>query len=618
MWKRLTLLSVLLAVALAMGVATWHRTVRGQLAETSEEADDRLVTAVRRLESQLDQFRRLPRLIADDKEIIEFLQAPTPERTQAIDRILERRADVTGASDIYVMNRHGTTLAASNWRRTLTFKGRNFAFRPYFQRAIQGGLGVYYALGTTSLKRGFYFSSPVYVDDKPSGVVAVKVDLEAVEEGWRSDRDVIYFTDSDGIVFVANRRELLFKATKPIDAARTAEIRASRQYADQEITPLPALKREYFGEHGVIRVANAPFAWRTILQDMEWSMSRELAAPLLDLNAHIQYDASPAFDLADSAGWLGGAVTLTVGVVILLIWQYRANLKERLAMESRANEELELKVTERTDALTQANIALKAEIQERRTAEAELRRAQDELVQASKLSALGQMSAGISHELNQPLIAIRSFAENARIYLERGRDEEARANLGQITELTARMARIIKNLRAFAKKEVDPDAVAVLDIAVIDALSLLERRIEQEGISIDWQRPASNVSVRCGAVRLTQVIVNILNNAIDAMAESERRAVTIRLTEGDMVRLTIADSGPGIAEPARGRLFDPFFTTKSEESGEGLGLGLSISYGIIKGFGGEIRAENAEDGGAVFIIDLVPAEHAAPAREVTG
>ena len=250
--------------------------------------------------------------------------------------------------------------------------------------------------------------------------------------------------------------------------------------------------------------------------------------------------------------------------------------------ESRANAALEMRVAERTAALS---------------------RTQAELVQAGKLSALGQMSAGISHELNQPLMAISSYAENGTLLLDRGRVKDAAENLEKISEMARRMGRIIRNLRAFARAESEPATRVGLASVVEGALELVQGRIARAGVAIDWQRPESPAIVMGGEVRLGQVVVNLIANALDALEGAEEKRITIRIARaGERVRLTIRDTGPGIAEPAR--IFDPFYSTKEVGSAEGMGLGLSISYGLVQGFGGTLSGETAPGGGALFTVDL--------------
>ena len=281
-------------------------------------------------------------------------------------------------------------------------------------------------------------------------------------------------------------------------------------------------------------------------------------------------------------GYLALAIMGLIGAGLVALGQRRRRLSERLVVEAAANARLEARVDERT---------------------AQLRQAQDQLVQAGKLTALGQMSAGISHEVNQPLAAIRNFASNGIKLIERDRIAEAQDNLDQITVQVDRINRIIKNLRGFARNEserVEPvDLVAV----VHDALRLAERRLREEGITVETALPPSPVMVSGGPVRLQQVIVNLMGNAMDAMRDQPDKRLSLtteHAIDGNTVRLRVSDTGSGLVEPDR--VFEPFYTTK--RPGDGVGLGLAISSGIVNDLGGRLTARNAEGGGAVFEMQL--------------
>jgi two-component system C4-dicarboxylate transport sensor histidine kinase DctB len=298
-----------------------------------------------------------------------------------------------------------------------------------------------------------------------------------------------------------------------------------------------------------------------------------------------------------------GIATLLLLAAGLVVLQRRLALTERLEYQRRSRLMLEHRVTERTAELSSANARLTEEVAERERAEEEARRARDDLIQAAKLAALGQMAAGIVHEVNQPISAIRSYAENASLLLERGRIDLVRANLGEITGLTERMAKITRQLKTFARKSsgiltpVSPRAV------VEHALGLLGAQTNDLGAEIVFELPEKAPLVMADEARLEQVLVNLLRNALDAVSARNHRLITISLGDDEEhVLLSVRDTGPGIAGEDLPSLFDPFFTTK--EVGEGLGLGLSISYGIVQGFGGRIWAANHPDGGAVFTVAL--------------
>jgi two-component system C4-dicarboxylate transport sensor histidine kinase DctB len=325
----------------------------------------------------------------------------------------------------------------------------------------------------------------------------------------------------------------------------------------------------------------------------------------------ILLDVSPAAGLAALQAAVAAALCSVLGGALLFVAERRRALSVRLSNEAAVNAVLEQRVAERTRALEAANADLRHQITERVRAEAALKKAQADLVQAGKLSALGQMSAGISHELNQPLMAIRSFAENAEQFLDREQPEIARQNLQRIADLARRIGRIIKNLRAFARQETQ--AISDVDLgAVVDSvLEMAASRLARDQVQVIWTPPAAPVMVRGGEVRLQQVVMNLVSNALDAMEVSERPRLEITIQQGRRVSLSVRDSGPGIKEPDR--MFDPFYTTKEVGHSEGLGLGLSISYGLVQSFGGSIRGRNHEGGGAELTMELNPASFEAAA-----
>ncbi len=590
-------LGVALALALAVAGAAalaYMLSLGAALDRLAVEARASLKEVVGDIDARLEPYRKLPFVLSDSPVLRQALAEPTPQSLRAANLFMERQAAATGAADIYLIDPSGLTIAASNWAAPDTFVGSNYAYRPYFRMAMDGALGRYYALGSKSNARGFYFAHAVGGYGERAGVVVVKVSVDRIETDLGAWKDVLLLSDLDGIVFLSNRRELIFRSIRQISPDGLKRIEKARRYPGVLPEPLPALERKSWMGRDVVDLADP--SWEGLGLDFPEAVLETSEALRISMRARVLSDTAPAHAAASEAAMLAGAVTLALGLGVLLVLVHRARLAERLRIKAAANALLEVRVEERTAALTH-------EVAERRAAEEALRRTQDDLIQASKLSALGQMSAGISHELNQPLAAIRSFADNGRVLLYRGRHEEASENLTQISELTARMARIIRNLRAFARKEGEPATDVALDRVVQDALDLLARRIEDEGVEIEWHPVA--VSVRGGAVRLAQVVVNLLTNAMDAMAGQDVKRVIIAIEpDGPRTRLVVRDTGPGLAPGTQGQVFDPFFTTKAVGSGEGLGLGLSISYGIVQSFGGAIRGANHEEGGAVFTVDL--------------
>lgn len=289
-----------------------------------------------------------------------------------------------------------------------------------------------------------------------------------------------------------------------------------------------------------------------------------------------------------------------------MVAERRRHLRHRLAAREtlqKAYDELEHKVEARTADLSAANHKLQDEISERIRAERTLRAAQEELIQAGKLAVIGQLSTGIAHELNQPLAALRTLSANAGRFLERGDADTARANLARIAELADRMGRITGQLRSFARKSSGLSEPVRLGQALDNVLALLEARLRRSATVVERNGPREEAVVSCDPNRLEQVLVNLVGNALDAMAGQSQPRIEIDWACADgVVRLHIRDHGPGLSDEARSHLFEPFFTTK--QAGDGLGLGLAISAGIVRDSGGSLQGANHPDGGAVFTLEL--------------
>jgi two-component system C4-dicarboxylate transport sensor histidine kinase DctB len=296
-----------------------------------------------------------------------------------------------------------------------------------------------------------------------------------------------------------------------------------------------------------------------------------------------------------------------------MVNQRRRHLSDRLAAREalqQAHDELERKVFERTADLSAANAQLHDEIAERVRAERTLRDAQDELIQTGKLAVIGQLSTGIAHELNQPLAALRTLSGNATRFIDRGDIVTARANLERIAQLVDRMGLITGQLKAFARKSSGERQPVDLRQVVANAVALLEQRLKTADAHIDVHFAEGELYALCDANRLQQVVVNLIGNALDAMANQPNPSVELGgAASGTLVRLTVRDHGPGLSAEAQSRLFEPFFTTK--EAGVGLGLGLAISAGIVSDFGGTLSGANHPSGGALFTLEIPLAAEAA-------
>jgi two-component system C4-dicarboxylate transport sensor histidine kinase DctB len=593
-WAQLALAAAGVALVLLAGYLAHGQAQRVFLEDTARRGDTTLRLAVSTLSAQLDRFERLPRLVADQPIVRALAAAPDdPARVAAANLYLRHIARTLGASDVYFMDAGGTTRAASNFDQPASFVGGNFAFRPYFTDAVDGEAGRFFAVGTTSGKRGYYFGAPVRLNGETAGVMVVKIDLDAIEDTWRGGDADIVVTDPGSIVFLSSQSDWLFRPLLSPGEEDLALTEATRRYADIPISG-PPLYRAAPDGRGVAALADQRMLVRSeVMPEAGWKVSVLLDTALAERQAQT----------------LALAVMLALGLggmVAAALWDRRARFRERLAMQAAARAELERRVLERTAELAAVNARLAGEVAERSAAEAGLRQAQAELIQAAKLAALGQMSAALSHEFNQPLTAVRTYAENLPALIDRGRNAEARSNAERILSLIDRMAALGRDLRNFARTPDRKIGNTALPEAIRAAAEVAGPRLRAAGAALTVDVAPDLPAVVAEPGRLEQVLVNVLANAADAVDGRPDRRVSVtarRTAQG--VRLGVRDTGPGVPAALRERIFDPFFSTKGV--GRGLGLGLSISYNIIKDFGGDLSVVEPEGGGAEFRIDLRPA-----------
>lgn len=548
---RRTALGLLIAALVAAAAAAfgWRVALGAALDDATESGRTQLSFAASTMGGDLDRFKLLAKTLAGAIEP----GAPVTARK------LEIAAAMSGARDV--------VFAAPD-------SSQPEAALTAVKRAGQGAIGFGYDAEDSI----FHIAAPVWRNGAYAGAVMATIDAEAFEWAWRALPEVLFFAGVGGRIRVSSLAGLRGRAVHSAEGA----------------LPLKAVA-PVMG-HVVWRFDDE--AWRALGVDMSEALVLTEAQPAVEMTAFMLLDTAPArsFALTFSAAVGAGVFALCLLVVVAL--QRRAALTQRLAIEARANAALEGQVARRTRDLTE-------EIAERRQAEAALRATQDELIQAGKMSALGHMAAGLSHELNQPLTAIRGFADNASILLERQRTKDVAENLSRISRLTTRTARIIKNLRAFARNEPEPASATSLGPVIEEALALSESRIRAAGAKIVLDIPSVSTVAISGSVRLQQVLLNLIVNALDAQ-EGDAPVIEIALERtGEFARITVRDHGPGVPAEVKGRVFDPFFTTKpASGEGEGMGLGLSISYRIIQGFGGDLRVDTHPEGGAIFTVEL--------------
>ena len=722
--------TLLLAFVLVVGYTALVNQKQGFLTlEQRAQAD--LNRYMLSLQQKLDRYKDLPNLLATHSILIDaLLNAQDTLHIRDANRYLQSTNQLVGAAEIYVMDATGTTIAASNWQEDNAFVGRNYSFRPYFQKAIYGEPGRYFALGSVSNKRGYYFSHPVFdVQENIVGVVVVKIELNEIESDWSDPHLDILVTDEDGVIFISTRQDWKFRTLKPLSQQDLQRINQSLRYGKHKLTALDIVQREPHAENVQLitlvdgqSIDNKAFdgikarqfmlltrtlpstglevvvlastdvvkdevlysavisgvvfgalillvlfiaTRRRIIRERARFKRKETAALeaneqriraiientqagliTLDVQGRIESMNSMAeklFACSDSAMKNQNFSDFVAPEYRAMCWQHISAAKagDELFIEAsgqrsdgstfpieliigqmsyaddrhfvvtihdisqrkeyeealqRAHDLLEHRVEMRTAALTDANSKLTIEVEKHKNT-------QNELIQTAKLAVLGQMSAGINHELNQPLTAIRTYADNAKAFIDRGNVDTAVSNLAQISALIERMAKIIHPLKEFSRKTSGAPEKVCLGQVRDGAMSIMYGRLHKSAAEVKWPQDLDNCFVLGDTVRLEQVLVNLISNALQAMEQQAAPQVEVsQHCEGLYQILNVRDHGPGIPVAELGKVFEPFYTTK--QAGQGLGLGLSISYRIVDSMGGRLSVANHPAGGAIFTIRL--------------
>lgn len=544
---------------------------------------DRLTLSQRAVESEIERFAYLPQVLGEDNRVLGLLAQPSADRVDQVNAYLTSVAEHAQADVVYLIDRNGLTLAASNWDLPSSFVGHNYDFRPYFTDALERGRGAYYAVGVTTGVPGYFLSSRIDGPDGPLGVAVVKVDMSPLERVWAEAGEMTGVADSAGIVFLSGVPNWRYRPLYTLDQTDTSRIQAERRYDGNDVfsrVPLvDALETSGLtsvSQEGLPRLA----------------MSTALIAP----KGWRLFSALPSAPVRDQAQLVAGVVGLLTLVCLLLgLYSYQRRQLTRWKLEQ--NTVLERRVAERTGALAR-------EVEERKRAEEELRHTQDSLIHAAKLAALGRMSAAIVHEVSQPLSALDNTLAAASLHARNQNTEKSTASIQAGRDLLKRMQRTIKNLRTFSSRAKSlPSEPIALEQSIAEALDIVAPRARERGVTAMLESVDTAIMAAVNAVRIEQVFINLLINAIDATASMGNSQVSVRLRQsGDMALVEFCDDGPGIPDDIADQITEPFFTTKA--TGEGLGLGLSISRAILEDYKGTLAFSSAPGGGTCATVSL--------------
>ena len=536
----------------------------------SETAKVRIDQSSNRLLEQLASFKQLSNLLARNPKIIEAFEGNSD--IKSIDELVQSTVFLSGSEQILLINKTGNVIASSKLVSGKPTKKSINPNEPYVQAALNGRLGYFYAVDKQTLARTIFIARGIYTSSlSPQGVVIIKVDIPSLEYQWNVDDVSLAFFDANDVAFITNRPSMALRRLGSLDKP----FLETKHYERNQISKFFDYKKLMLLNHTILKFFNTEELPKEAL-----ILSKYI--PRLEMTTQVFMSTQVTKFSARVQAGLTAAIFFALGSGLWSLWLRRQRLIDKLAIEEAANAKLEARVEKRT---------------------AQLKKAQFQLVQAGKLKALGEISAGISHELNQPLAAMQNFSENGAKMLDLNKIEDARINFDLIGTQINRITRIIKSLRAFARKEKETIEAIDLQEVIKETLSLSKSRIDFEKVDIEWHPEDKEIMVMGGHVRLQQVVINLLTNAIDSMQNKKNKKISIKIlkSKSDVI-MSVRDTGDGLSDP--GRVFEPFYSTKEVGASKGMGLGLSISYGIVGSFGGEMSCSNYKSGGAEFIIKL--------------
>lgn len=566
--------------------AIWRENGLRAFQEINEQRVQLFANALR---SEINRQDHLPIFLSLDPGVQAALSNPhDPAKWEELNRKLARLSLEADTSALYVLDPDGTVMASSDSGKPGSLLGRNLGNEPYFRQAMIVGRSAHLGIEPGGKDIRYYVAEAVR-SDRALGVAMVRIEFDPLENNWGLAGERVFVTDRNGVVFLSSDPAYKSRILRVVGGNDAAPVSLQAEDGREPIT-FDVVERRQGGM--VVRMNtesdDVEVLYQTLsLPEFGWTIHRLRGLESIDA------------DQRDGA-IIGG--TLAAMLIVMLLYLYQRH--RALVFEREAGNLLKAEVERRTSELRETNVSLEAEIEERRRAESKLRTTQNELLQAGKLAALGQMSAAIAHEINQPLAAIRTFIASTRIFAERGDGAQVAGNLDIINNLANRMASVTSHLKTFARKSEPGRADPVMVEQAIDgALFLVDSQIRASGARIEKTIEAPGLQVTGYLVQLEQVMVNLITNALDAIADVKNPWIGIRVwSSGGRAYISVADNGTGIPPDLIGRIFDPFVTTKPV--GRGLGLGLSISYGIVQDFHGHIRAANRPEGGAELTIDL--------------
>ena len=558
--KRVTV--ILIVVTIAMIVSLFFAATSYFRSEETTEAANRLSLYTRSLNDTLERFQYLPYVLSKDPLVVSGVSTGRDGVMPfELNKRLAEFANVSNLEAIYLMNLSGSVIASSNHNLPQSFMGQNYAFRPYFQNALSGNRGEFFGVGATTGRPGYFVSEPVFENSKIIGVIAIKIDMSELQSLWEKGGENVFVSNGDGIVVLSSNPSWLYRTLQALSSDEIAAIAINRQFIGKELISLDWVNQ---GDD-VAKLDGGNFVYaKEPINRLDWTV-------------HYLLSETRVYERTLLTTVIFGSVL----AVFLVFATFMRSVRIRSALSISQSDRAQLLKTNH-----------------------ELKTAQEQLSRTSKLAALGQLSASVTHELGQPISALRNHLTAAEISGELNPGH----TLEKFTRVIDRMDNITKQLRFFTRPistvgHEDKQQNIDIQEVIKGALDLVEHTLQSAGVKAVFNTQSRLIYTLGNRLRLEQVIVNLLTNSITAMEDRTVKKLEIFLqTHDKIVNIIVRDNGTGFGDRDIAKLQEPFHTTRA--SGDGMGLGLSIATEIIREHKGMMTAQNLEHGGAEFIISL--------------
>ena len=528
--------------------------------ETTKQANLRLQLYANSINFEIERSRFLTLLLANDERLIKLI-INDRKMEPLVDNFFD--APDYANQQVTLINQYGNII----YTNSASEIEKEYINKILERLKLKEADPILSTFITNEVKNRFFFSKMIDTGERPNKYIIIEISLNDLKSSWENASEAVVIKDNNNLLLSSKPVWLSEKLTDTLESDSGNIFRSAPTLSDLETLPVRAFL-----------IKDTLLKLETKLKFTNWNI--------------IYYTT-----YAPVREKVNGIIALEITALAVLLTLIFYFLSRRARIQS-------LVILEESNKLRNMNTRLQNEVNQREKAEKNLKVAEQTLAQTSKLAALGEMSAAVSHELNQPLAAMKTYLAGAKLLIYRSRPTEALTSFRRLDDLIERMNSITKQLKSYSRKSSEVLTDVDLKIAIANALNIMSPQLNLAKIEYSQDLTEAPTIVVGDQIRLEQVLINLIRNSLDATSNTPEPQLELNLITANNAIISIKDNGSGIEDLES--LFEPFYTTK--KPGDGVGLGLAISSGIIKDLGGRLVAKNNETKGATFEIYL-PLKH---------